>query len=801
MRCLLHTVLPLSVLGWASVATAGTHALVPAGGGLAALDVKVDLTTGVVRSGATPIPIGLEAGALPDEADVVVESVAVGGGRSVAHVRVPTRGSGASGVAWEALLTAARPEPIFAGTTGLSKGDPGERTGLAIRVVVAGSASRVLVGDIREDLRICGQTETLLEPRALDAASFELKPVEVQRLSATEQSAATQLLATDKGAAFDAPLGKLLVAHGSSDPDSWGIELTDGDVHTVWREKRPGTGIGEFVVMASPEGVPITRIQFAVSSPGRVGPGAIPKTFYVVTNAHSYRVALPEAAARKPGEVFEVAFPEPVETSCLALVLDQATPGWLAHPEVGVAELVAFSDFDVAGATLDSIAEKLSGSQGLAAAQLLERSGAGGLAAVTKAYTALDSRGRALAVDVAAASERCEDAGPILARALCEKEGEAPRKALEKLERCPAAAAALAQLLRTDASSRACIAPTLSTLSPVEALEPIGAALGDTPESDPSTRSILRAAFGRALQRAGGGRLATLLAAANGGPAARLEMLRGAEEQIDEAPAAADAAIAELLRADGSTRVRYLVLGPLATLARAGDSVAKSRLLDALERDPEWPVRARAAELSTGLPEANGPLALAARDPEPRVRAAALVSLATSPGPDAVHAAIGVMAADDWSFVKMSAANLLAHAPASREVDDRLGLSLGDPLVSVRGAALVALARRRAVMWNHAIRDRLDDENEDIHLRAAAASALGAVCDVSATDRLTDLARQLVAGGEGDEVRLGLAAIVGLAALHPPDLQKRLGPLLSPSANPAVRAAAERALAVHGACP
>jgi HEAT repeat protein len=278
-------------------------------------------------------------------------------------------------------------------------------------------------------------------------------------------------------------------------------------------------------------------------------------------------------------------------------------------------------------------------------------------------------------------------------------------------------------------------------------------------------------------------------------------MLRGAEEQIDEAPAAADAAIADLLRADGSARSRYLVLGPLAILARAGDAVAKSRLLDALGRDPEWPVRARAAELSTGLPEANGPLATAARDPEPRVRAAALVSLASSPGPEAVRAAIGLMGADDWSFVKISAANLLAHAPASREVDDRLGLSLGDPLVSVRGAALVALARRRAVTWNHAIRDRLDDEAEDIHLRAAAASALGAICDVSATDRLTDLARQLASGGEGDEVRLGLAAIVGLAALHPPDLQKRLGPLLSPGVNPAVRAAAERALAAHGACP
>jgi HEAT repeat protein len=212
-------------------------------------------------------------------------------------------------------------------------------------------------------------------------------------------------------------------------------------------------------------------------------------------------------------------------------------------------------------------------------------------------------------------------------------------------------------------------------------------------------------------------------------------------------------------------------------------------------------VRARAAELSGGLAPVTDALVSAAHDREPRVRAAALVSLASTPTPGAVQAAIAVMAGDDWPFVKMQAASLLAHAPASEHVDDVLGRSLGDPVVSVRGAALVALARRRALGWRQAIRERLDDEAEDVHLRAAAASALGAICDVSATDRLTGLARELGSGAHGDDVPLGLGALVGLAGLHPVDLLARLGPLLSQGAAPFVRAAAERALAAHGVCP
>src|SRR5580658_2298355 len=128
----LQTLSVVAVVTWASSAAAATHGSAPAGGGLAALEVNVDLAKAVVRANALEVPIGLEASLLPDEADVVVEVVSLGAGRRLVHVRVPVRGSGPSGPGWEALLAPGRREPVFSGMTGFSKGDPGERTGTAI---------------------------------------------------------------------------------------------------------------------------------------------------------------------------------------------------------------------------------------------------------------------------------------------------------------------------------------------------------------------------------------------------------------------------------------------------------------------------------------------------------------------------------------------------------------------------------------------------------------------------------------------------------------------------------------------
>jgi HEAT repeat protein len=248
-------------------------------------------------------------------------------------------------------------------------------------------------------------------------------------------------------------------------------------------------------------------------------------------------------------------------------------------------------------------------------------------------------------------------------------------------------------------------------------------------------------------------------------------------------------------------RVRYLALGPLGELARGGDGAAARRIGDALARDPEWPVRARAAEQASGLPAVQTALLAAARDAEPRVREAALQSLAESADPAAVQAASTTLATDGWSFVKAQAVSVLAHAAPSAGIDQSLRDALRDTSVRVRAVAVHAVALRHTRDLHDALRERLDDRDEEPEVRAAAAAALGAVCDASSVDRLTELAGMLgVPGTAEDDQQIALGALVGLAAIHPADLRGRLSRLLGPNSPPYVRAAAAKALAAPGVC-
>jgi HEAT repeat protein len=248
-------------------------------------------------------------------------------------------------------------------------------------------------------------------------------------------------------------------------------------------------------------------------------------------------------------------------------------------------------------------------------------------------------------------------------------------------------------------------------------------------------------------------------------------------------------------------RIRYLVLGPLGELAPGGDHAAAARIADAIVHDTDWPVRARAAELGARLPEARASLVSAARDPEPRVREAAFASLAAAPAADATRTAADALSHEAWPFVKVQAIAVLVSSGPSSDVDDALGGVLHDGSTQVRGAAIVALMRRRASSWRGGMRERLDDPNEDGDVRAAAASALGAVCDASSADRLTELARaMLTQPADEDAQKLGLGALFGLAALQPKDLRSRIAPLLAPSAPANIRAAAQQVLIARAAC-
>jgi HEAT repeat protein len=772
--------------------------------------VRIDSVAGLVRyktcanapctpdSASPSLPITLDRARFPLEKDIVLEVLAIGQGKSVVHARVPEKGGGAN--AWEAVLAAGERAPIFAGMTGLVRGDPGDRTGAMIDVVRDGDEAKVLVADLREDLRICGQARTPLAPRVLDPATLTLFGATMQRLSPAQREGAERLTATSTAGAPDAPIARLVRAVGSSVPNNSGAPLTDGNPSTVWTEQRPGDGHGEFVVMALPSAVPVARLAVTFLPPASKNApraAAAPRTFYLVTDTKTYAVTIPSDA--RPGQAFEVAFREPFQSACLTFVLDEAYTRDQARPDVTVAELSAYSVFDAPGTSLETLVAALAGGAQRAqqAAALLKMSGDGSLKALEASFEKLDAPGRRLAADVATSLPNCATSGAVLVRAMLDPDTEVARKGRSKLEnpRCGRAAAPkLIDSLRENEKGRPRTAPLLATLSPAAALEPLAEVMA---QGGSEPRAAVRDAFATASRGVDKDKLLAIVMDPKRSPDARLDLLRAVSGRVNELPAETNAAIAALLEGTPSLRTRYFALEPLSALARAGDAAAAARLSTMVTSDPDWPVRARAAELLVGIPSLAEPLAKAARDPEPRVREAALRAL----GGAGASVAVERLANDPWTFVREAAVATLTAAPRGGPADEALTAGLKDSSPTIRAAAAAALGTRRVVRSGEALRDRLDDREEDPLVRAAAARALGATCHKDSLDRLTKLAREAASPvAEQDEATVGAAAIDALGKLHPSDLRDRLAPLFAADAPPLARRAAEAATQAPPLC-
>lgn len=783
------------------------HKVVPGLGGIG-LDVSVDAGAGLIRTkrckggacneATKDLTIGMDRSRI-DPSKVSIDVLPIGDGKSVAHVRVPDPQR--RDLAYEAIFSPEKDEPLFSGLTGYTSGSDGDRRGQVVLVYDRDESSKfVILAESREDTRICGQAATPLGSRGLDPKTLTWRGATLHRIDKKVRDGAEKITAKQRPDDAKAPLARLLVATGGSSAGA--ASLTDGKVESGWSEQRPGDGHGEFVTMLAPSEAPIHGFVVTVTPKPAPEGGAAPRTFFLATDERLFQITMPDDAWQKPGASFEIALPKPVKTTCVALVLDEAFERGKAPPNVTVAEMTALTKFDADGASLEGVAKALGSDRADEAAAVLRRAGSEGLVATAGIFGSLDDKGRALAVDVAASTGKCE--GPameLVTRALADKDIEVRRRGLGRIERCgKASAAALASAVRSeDEGRRAASAPLLAAISPSTALEPLAEQMG---KGSPDTRRAVRSAFARAATSSNRDKLLGLLAKSNAEAGARLDLLRAMGAKLPDLRPESDAAIADVLRVSPDMPTRYLLAQPLAHLARSPEATSGelSRLADLVKRDPEWAVRARAVEVSAGIAPMLPVTLEAAADPQPRVREAALKALGSMHSSAGKGAAATALAADEWPFVRVAAAEALGAMPEEAAVTKPLAKALEDKSSRVRQAALTSLGKLRATSEASRIRDRLDDTGEDTEVRALAARTLGTMCIQGAADRLTKLAMlSRVPVDERDE-RIGMAAIEALGALHPADLEKRFAPLRDKGVRMPVRRAAERALTEPGSC-
>ena len=488
------------------------RAVAPPGPGLDALEVVLDAATPALKvrrcktngcaDGGTSrsIPIPIDRSRI-DASSAVVEALSIGEGKHVIHARVSD--AQRKDLAFEAVLAGNDGEPIFAGLTGYTRGEDGDRSGQAVLVYDRDVGEKIVViAETREDTRICGQASTPLGARGLDPKSMQLRGATLHRLDKKARDEAVKVTARGPSVPARPSLARVLTATGGSAPGA--PALTDGQPETAWSERRPGDGHGEFVTMRAPAEVPIHGFVVTVAPrapekgppsshstpaapPSRKaaapdsGAGAAPRTFFLATDAKLYQVTIPEDAWHKPGASYEVPLPEPTKTSCLALVLDEAYTRGLTSPEVTIAELSATTRFDADGATMDDVAKELSGARSEEAVAVLKRGGDDALQAVARRWSSLDARARLSAIDVAESAGACDGAAmDLLTRGLADAEAEVKKRSIGRVARCgKAATAGLVVAMRSeDEARRAGVAPLLAALAPGPALEAIGEQLG-----------------------------------------------------------------------------------------------------------------------------------------------------------------------------------------------------------------------------------------------------------------------------------------------------------------------------------
>src|SRR6185369_9796708 len=170
--------------------------------------------------------IALPAGVAAQE--VAIDALSLGGGRRALWARTAS-----FGVLLAGSQTAREARVLWSGALGFAKGEHGERYGEFLEVTDSDSdgTAQVLLGEVREDVAICGR-RSLLSPRVLDPKDLTFKSARVQRLRRDERDRAPALVAQASTAPLPQGMGRVLQGASASSGIGVPAALTDGDLET-----------------------------------------------------------------------------------------------------------------------------------------------------------------------------------------------------------------------------------------------------------------------------------------------------------------------------------------------------------------------------------------------------------------------------------------------------------------------------------------------------------------------------------------------------------------------------------------
>lgn len=837
------------------LARAASDTVAPPGDGQPALAVRAT-AAGVlahVCKGGKGAACDADGGALlelPDEARPLfakakAEVIPLEGRRSLVRLDAPADTGTFTLLVAAPVDGSGQPVVLFKGFVGRDRGEHGEARRLAVMLEPRGQASRVLVGQQRDDVRICGRSALVLG-REVSPTTMSLVPdVSAQSLPEAERKAAPKLAARklEAGAAQKVAVARPLAA--SSAVKKQFATLADGDPKTTWSEAKTGPGRGEFVTFGVPSGAPVTEVELWLppapdkpERPGKAGkpaapagkpeavpagkpePGAelaAPRVLYLATDAELFEVTLPKEAEGLAHQRYGVRLPKAVQTSCLAVVLEESKP---KAERVGLAEVVVRTRLDTLDAPALGDKLALGGADADEALALLPRLGAAGYAAIGAAYGKLDGEGQRKATLVLDGAP-CSDKAPFFALRLRElaprppKKGEVRRSetdpvlvhARDQLRRCGTSGVEeLATIVEAgDAHARRLAASDLAIAAPGEAVRVLSAALAKVSDGERADlRSALSVAAKSPRARAA---LDELLEGARGewqklGETARVDVLRSLGPTLPAVKGAAKALAAELEK--GSFRAQYLLAPAAAELARSGDAGALAVLVT-LQKSSDAKLRARAAGVAGRVPKLAAGLVAALGDVEVRVREASAASLGLLAGEKVALPAEAVpelvkRLVDPWTIVRRAAVRTLGALPSEPAGDKALRESLADLHPDVRGLSLEALATRGVKAALPDVRSMASDGGELLAVRVRALAALATLCDRDSADYLVKTALRAKAPRDEADRTLGRAALLALAELRPAELDKRLAPLFEKGAAREAEGLGRAALEATGRC-